>query len=200
MCAGVQFTEPPHPPGPERAAFSVDSTISPVRGFLLTAGLAGGPVPQVGCKALVFPKQFKTQQYYDILKQICPELEKAQPGALKCQRWGCPWLGRVPYVASWPPPPLPTPGRRLVSLRPFPRSLTLHPPYPQAPRSDHTHLSGYPSARDTAPGRCGGSRKHRAASGPAPARRAVPVLLRPHQHPVYLSKAEVFMTRAQAGC
>ncbi|XP_070082397.1 medium-chain acyl-CoA ligase ACSF2, mitochondrial isoform X6 [Equus przewalskii] len=41
---------------------------------------------KVGCKALVFPKQFKTQQYYNILKQICPELEKAQPGALKSQR------------------------------------------------------------------------------------------------------------------
>ncbi|XP_014646302.1 PREDICTED: acyl-CoA synthetase family member 2, mitochondrial isoform X1 [Ceratotherium simum simum] len=41
---------------------------------------------KVGCKALVFPKQFKTQQYYDILKQICPELEKAEPGALKSQR------------------------------------------------------------------------------------------------------------------
>ncbi|XP_036912728.1 medium-chain acyl-CoA ligase ACSF2, mitochondrial [Sturnira hondurensis] len=41
---------------------------------------------KVGCKALVFPKQFKTQQYYNILKQICPDLEKAQPGALKCQR------------------------------------------------------------------------------------------------------------------
>ncbi|XP_036985509.2 medium-chain acyl-CoA ligase ACSF2, mitochondrial isoform X2 [Artibeus jamaicensis] len=41
---------------------------------------------KVGCKALVFPKQFKTQQYYNILKQICPEVEKAQPGALKCQR------------------------------------------------------------------------------------------------------------------
>ncbi|KAM7069175.1 medium-chain acyl-CoA ligase ACSF2, mitochondrial isoform 1-T1 [Molossus nigricans] len=41
---------------------------------------------KVGCKALVFPKQFKTQQYYDILKHICPELEKAQPGALKSHR------------------------------------------------------------------------------------------------------------------
>jgi fatty-acyl-CoA synthase len=40
----------------------------------------------VGCKALVFPKQFKSQQYYNILKQICPELEKAQPGALKSER------------------------------------------------------------------------------------------------------------------
>ncbi|KAM5150223.1 medium-chain acyl-CoA ligase ACSF2, mitochondrial isoform 2-T2 [Callospermophilus lateralis] len=40
---------------------------------------------KVGCKALVFPKQFKTQQYYNILKQICPELEKAQPGALKSE-------------------------------------------------------------------------------------------------------------------
>ncbi|XP_053424705.1 medium-chain acyl-CoA ligase ACSF2, mitochondrial isoform X2 [Nycticebus coucang] len=41
---------------------------------------------KVGCKALVFPQQFKTQQYYNILKQICPELENAQPGALKSQR------------------------------------------------------------------------------------------------------------------
>ncbi|XP_033618879.1 medium-chain acyl-CoA ligase ACSF2, mitochondrial isoform X1 [Fukomys damarensis] len=41
---------------------------------------------KVGCKALVFPKQFKTQQYYNILKQICPELDKAQPGALKSKR------------------------------------------------------------------------------------------------------------------
>ncbi|XP_006166258.1 acyl-CoA synthetase family member 2, mitochondrial isoform X1 [Tupaia chinensis] len=41
---------------------------------------------KVGCKALVFPKQFRTQQYYNILKQICPELEQAQPGALKSQR------------------------------------------------------------------------------------------------------------------
>lgn len=48
--------------------------------------MPGGRAPQVGCKALVFPKQFKSQQYYNILKQICPELEKAQPGALKSQR------------------------------------------------------------------------------------------------------------------
>ncbi|XP_005394228.1 PREDICTED: acyl-CoA synthetase family member 2, mitochondrial isoform X2 [Chinchilla lanigera] len=41
---------------------------------------------KVGCKALVFPKQFKSQQYYNILKQICPELDKAQPGALKSKR------------------------------------------------------------------------------------------------------------------
>lgn len=40
----------------------------------------------MGCKALVFPKQFKTQQYYDILKQICPELDTCPPGALKSQR------------------------------------------------------------------------------------------------------------------
>lgn len=44
---------------------------------------------KVGCKGIVFPKQFKTQQYYDILKQVCPELEKAQPGALKSERWVC---------------------------------------------------------------------------------------------------------------
>ncbi|XP_004608725.2 medium-chain acyl-CoA ligase ACSF2, mitochondrial [Sorex araneus] len=41
---------------------------------------------KVGCKALVFPQQFRTQQYYDILKQICPELDTCPPGALKSQR------------------------------------------------------------------------------------------------------------------
>lgn len=46
----------------------------------------------------MFPKQFKTQQYYNILKQICPELEKAQPGALKSERWVCP--GFVDYQVT----------------------------------------------------------------------------------------------------
>ncbi|XP_023794438.1 acyl-CoA synthetase family member 2, mitochondrial isoform X2 [Cyanistes caeruleus] len=40
----------------------------------------------VGCKALVFPTQFKTQKYYDILKQSCPELEKSSPGGIKSKR------------------------------------------------------------------------------------------------------------------
>lgn len=44
----------------------------------------------MGCKALAFPKQFKTQQYYNILKHICPELEKAHPGFLRSQRWDFP--------------------------------------------------------------------------------------------------------------
>ncbi|XP_051850281.1 medium-chain acyl-CoA ligase ACSF2, mitochondrial [Antechinus flavipes] len=38
---------------------------------------------KVGCKALVFPSTFKTQNYYDILKQICPELETCSAGALR---------------------------------------------------------------------------------------------------------------------
>uniref|UniRef100_A0A7N4NTG4 Medium-chain acyl-CoA ligase ACSF2, mitochondrial n=1 Tax=Sarcophilus harrisii TaxID=9305 RepID=A0A7N4NTG4_SARHA len=38
---------------------------------------------KVGCKALVFPTTFKTQNYYDILKQICPELETCSAGALR---------------------------------------------------------------------------------------------------------------------
>ncbi|NXV48435.1 ACSF2 synthetase, partial [Uria aalge] len=40
-------------------------------------------IRKVGCKALVFPTQFKTQKYYDILKQSCPELEKSSPGGIK---------------------------------------------------------------------------------------------------------------------
>ncbi|NWY55855.1 ACSF2 synthetase, partial [Chionis minor] len=43
-------------------------------------------IKKVGCKALVFPTQFKTQKYYDILKQSCPELEKSRPGEIKSKR------------------------------------------------------------------------------------------------------------------
>ncbi|XP_054702312.1 medium-chain acyl-CoA ligase ACSF2, mitochondrial isoform X1 [Grus americana] len=43
-------------------------------------------IRKVGCKALVFPTQFKTQKYYDILKQSCPELEKSTPGGIKSKR------------------------------------------------------------------------------------------------------------------
>ncbi|XP_043940913.1 medium-chain acyl-CoA ligase ACSF2, mitochondrial-like [Protopterus annectens] len=41
---------------------------------------------KVGCKALVFPSQFKTQRYYEILKAICPEMEKANPGGIQSCR------------------------------------------------------------------------------------------------------------------
>ncbi|NWU91504.1 ACSF2 synthetase, partial [Upupa epops] len=41
---------------------------------------------KVGCKALVFPTQFKTQKYYDILKQSCPEVEHSSPGGIKSKR------------------------------------------------------------------------------------------------------------------
>ncbi|KGL78183.1 hypothetical protein N309_10526, partial [Tinamus guttatus] len=43
-------------------------------------------IRKVGCKALMFPTQFKTQKYYDILKQTCPELEKSSPGGIKSKR------------------------------------------------------------------------------------------------------------------
>ncbi|XP_067403582.1 medium-chain acyl-CoA ligase ACSF2, mitochondrial [Emydura macquarii macquarii] len=43
-------------------------------------------IKKVGCKALVFPTQFKTQKYYEILKQVCPELEKSSPGGIKSKR------------------------------------------------------------------------------------------------------------------
>uniref|UniRef100_A0A8V5HCU1 Medium-chain acyl-CoA ligase ACSF2, mitochondrial n=1 Tax=Melopsittacus undulatus TaxID=13146 RepID=A0A8V5HCU1_MELUD len=43
-------------------------------------------ISKVGCKALVFPTQFKTQKYYDILKQSCPEIETSSPGGIKSKR------------------------------------------------------------------------------------------------------------------
>ncbi|GCC31551.1 hypothetical protein chiPu_0010010 [Chiloscyllium punctatum] len=41
---------------------------------------------KVGCKALICPTKFKTQIYYDIIKQCCPEVEKATPGDLRSKR------------------------------------------------------------------------------------------------------------------
>uniref|UniRef100_A0A8C9LGK5 Medium-chain acyl-CoA ligase ACSF2, mitochondrial n=1 Tax=Pavo cristatus TaxID=9049 RepID=A0A8C9LGK5_PAVCR len=41
---------------------------------------------EVGCKALVFPAHFKSQKYYDILKQSCPEVENSSPGGIKSKR------------------------------------------------------------------------------------------------------------------
>lgn len=93
----------------------------------------------------MFPKQFKTQQYYDILKHICPELEKAQPGALKSKRWVYPRFGdisvsyflpKVELMSSW------TVFQPLVTI----------PSISQAPRSDHSHLSGCRFAGDPASG------------------------------------------------
>uniref|UniRef100_A0A8C0BZ24 Medium-chain acyl-CoA ligase ACSF2, mitochondrial n=1 Tax=Buteo japonicus TaxID=224669 RepID=A0A8C0BZ24_9AVES len=52
-------------------------------------------IRKVGCKALVFPTQFKTQKYYDILKQSCPELEKSSPGGIKSKRTE--WSARSPW-------------------------------------------------------------------------------------------------------
>ncbi|XP_072502760.1 medium-chain acyl-CoA ligase ACSF2, mitochondrial isoform X1 [Notamacropus eugenii] len=41
---------------------------------------------KVGCKALVFPTKFKKQNYYNILKEVCPELETCSPGALRSKK------------------------------------------------------------------------------------------------------------------
>ena len=76
----------------------------------------------MGCKAIVFPKQFKSQHYYNILKQICPEVEKAQPGALKSQRWGSSRVGRGTSLL-YPGPLSPYP-----SLWALPQPLTLITP------------------------------------------------------------------------
>ncbi|XP_069510981.1 medium-chain acyl-CoA ligase ACSF2, mitochondrial [Ambystoma mexicanum] len=41
---------------------------------------------QVGCKGLIFQPQFKSQNYYEILQSICPELASSSAGALKSPR------------------------------------------------------------------------------------------------------------------
>lgn len=56
---------------------------------------------KIGCKALVCPMAFKTQRFYDILKQNCPELEKATPGDL--QSTSLPDLKTVIMIGGKPP-------------------------------------------------------------------------------------------------
>ncbi|XP_060796043.1 medium-chain acyl-CoA ligase ACSF2, mitochondrial [Neoarius graeffei] len=41
---------------------------------------------KVQCKAIVCPTQFKTQRYYDMLRQLCPDIDTASSGGLKNSR------------------------------------------------------------------------------------------------------------------
>ncbi|XP_043946448.1 medium-chain acyl-CoA ligase ACSF2, mitochondrial-like [Protopterus annectens] len=56
---------------------------------------------KVGCKALVFPTQFKTQNYYQLLLKACPELERSIPGDIQSVR--LPGLKAVIVLDSKPP-------------------------------------------------------------------------------------------------
>ncbi|XP_068119971.1 LOW QUALITY PROTEIN: medium-chain acyl-CoA ligase ACSF2, mitochondrial-like [Hyperolius riggenbachi] len=38
---------------------------------------------KVGCSALVFPDQLKTQRYYDILRKVCPEIDHSPAGGIR---------------------------------------------------------------------------------------------------------------------
>lgn len=46
--------------------------------------------PQVGCKAIVCPTQFKTLNYCNMLRKICPEIETCSPGDIKSSRYRSP--------------------------------------------------------------------------------------------------------------
>ncbi|XP_043946449.1 medium-chain acyl-CoA ligase ACSF2, mitochondrial-like [Protopterus annectens] len=41
---------------------------------------------KVGCKALVFPNEFKTQKYYELLMNVCPEVEQSSAGGINSAR------------------------------------------------------------------------------------------------------------------
>ncbi|XP_031416732.1 medium-chain acyl-CoA ligase ACSF2, mitochondrial isoform X2 [Clupea harengus] len=41
---------------------------------------------KVGVSAVVCPTQFKTQKYYDMLRQLCPDMDTASPGSIKSSR------------------------------------------------------------------------------------------------------------------
>ncbi|XP_038633192.1 medium-chain acyl-CoA ligase ACSF2, mitochondrial [Scyliorhinus canicula] len=56
---------------------------------------------KIGCKALVCATKFKTQTYYEIMKQCCPELEKATPGDLRSK--SLPDLRTIIMIGSKPP-------------------------------------------------------------------------------------------------
>ena len=41
---------------------------------------------KVGCKAIVMSSKFKTQDYVQMLSEICPEIDSSPPGQLKAKR------------------------------------------------------------------------------------------------------------------
>ena len=41
---------------------------------------------QVGVKAIIAAECFKTQNYYGMLRDICPELDTAVPGDLRAEK------------------------------------------------------------------------------------------------------------------
>ncbi|XP_053495579.1 medium-chain acyl-CoA ligase ACSF2, mitochondrial [Ictalurus furcatus] len=41
---------------------------------------------KVQCKSIVCPTEFKTQKYYDMLRQLCPDIDTASPGGFKSSR------------------------------------------------------------------------------------------------------------------
>nr|XP_055032070.1 medium-chain acyl-CoA ligase ACSF2, mitochondrial [Misgurnus anguillicaudatus] len=41
---------------------------------------------KVQCNAIVCPTQFKTQKYCEMLRQLCPEMEKSSPGRIKSSK------------------------------------------------------------------------------------------------------------------
>ncbi|XP_036613151.1 medium-chain acyl-CoA ligase ACSF2, mitochondrial [Trichosurus vulpecula] len=88
---------------------------------------------KVGCKALVFPTKFKTQNYYNILKEICPELETCSPGALRSKK--LPDLTTVIILDSKLPGTLHVndvlqagKAAQMTQLRDVQRSLSCHDP------------------------------------------------------------------------
>ncbi|KAM5135518.1 medium-chain acyl-CoA ligase ACSF2, mitochondrial [Mantella aurantiaca] len=38
---------------------------------------------KVGCSALIFPDQFKTQKYYELLRSVCPEIDTSPAGGIR---------------------------------------------------------------------------------------------------------------------
>jgi fatty-acyl-CoA synthase len=41
---------------------------------------------KVGCKALILSEHFKTQNYINMLTEICPEIDSSKPGQVKSKR------------------------------------------------------------------------------------------------------------------
>ena len=44
---------------------------------------------KVGCRGLVAAAHFKTQNYFDMIRQVAPEIENCLPGRLKSKRYRC---------------------------------------------------------------------------------------------------------------
>lgn len=125
---------------------------------------------QVQCKAVVCPAQFKTQEFCEMLREICPEIDDSSPAAkISSSRYDSSRRTLLPLLSS----------RECRCSKILPRVC-------QIAGLAHGDRDGQQAAGDAPRGGRDASRREPAPQGAGGSAEQA-VLRRPHQHPVHIS-------------